>query len=423
MSKLYIPDPDEQPKEVFGILELAALICFFAAVTIFYWFSIQPAPAGAEKAALGAEEEAIQDLSAEMRRQKKVAASFDEKKPSKLKKYAWKTEEMLAVIRYGARGTAEAACEARAGQIKEGALSDPALMTYVKAIDRRAENAPWACLLRLYLADQIGQESLQKELDEFWEEVEAHEGNARIIASTLEEFRKTRDRPEADRFYAWLRLCALDFDYQAAAECQRLLHQISPKQGADILMAAETHFQQSEPDSEEVKMIVDAIGTMARNGQPHATWNVQETRNLPDYDVDFRQAAVLYLCRFVHSPDLEVSEAASLELGKAALFGARGFDDKLRRRWIETCRLAFKKTDAPGDPALQILAVWDGTEESKPEYALKQDVDRGVCEVQEGYPMWYCGTRLWNGEGRALDMALQDFFVETRYIETEDWPD
>ncbi len=421
MSKLYVPAPDEEPAEVFGILELAALICTLLAVTIFYGFATQKSTS--ERADASAEEEAVQELSAEVRRQKQVAAGFDERKPSELEDYAWKTEELLAVIRYGERETAEAACQARSGQIREGALSDPTLMTFIKAMDRRAENAPWACLLRLYFADEIGQDELVDEMDSFWQEVEAHEGNARIIASALEEFRKTRDRPEADRFYEWLRLCALDFEYQAAAECQRLLHQLSPAQGADILMAAEKHLQESKPSGDDLKMIVDAIGQMARNGQPHATWSIKETANLPDYDVDFRQAAVLYLCRFVQSPDKDLARVAAFELGKTALFGARGFDDKLRRRWIKTCQLAFQKSDAANDPALQILAVWDGNEASEPEYALAQDVERGVCEVQEDYPMWYCGTRLWNGEGKALDMALQDFFVETRYIETEDWPD
>lgn len=417
MSKLYIPDPEEEHEEAFGLLELAALICVGIAALVFYGFSTQEAPISSSP---DASEEIVAGLSAEVLRQRSVAEAMGEKSPDKLSSHAWTLDEMVSVLRFGTREVNEVACKARSKQIAEGTLSDPLLAAFTEAVERREESAPFACLMRLYHAQDLPQDSLHEAVSGFWGEVSRHEGNARLIAVAVDEFRKTRNRPESEDFQHWILGCALDFAYEAAPACQRLLHQLSPRHGRDMLHAADKYFEKLK-NFEKLEAVITSIGVMSRNGQPHATWRVDETDELPDYDTDFRQAAVLYLCRFVNSPDQSVARAAAFELGKTAAYGARGYDSKLRERWLYTCRLAFGTTGEDDDPALQVISVWDGVEGNAPNYALAYDVERGFCDVREGYPMWYCGTQRWNGEGKALTTALQDFFVESRTIETQDW--
>ncbi len=422
MSKLHIPGPDHTPKEeAFGDVELGALICAILAVSLLYYFSQSVTPDPMQGMTLAEREaaEMVKKLSRKAKAERKMAMSFDETSASVLEKHAWTTEELLAVLRFGKRETAEAACRARAGQFEAKTVSDPFRLELLKAVDRREERAPYTCLSHLFFAGKIKvYEDLEKELEEFWSEAENFEGNARLAGSVVDDFRKTRQRPESPRFFNWLRQCALNQEYEGATRCQLMLRTISPSEGADMLELVSKHLDATQERAEDIPLIIKATGHLTRNGQP-PSWKVKETKALPDYDVDFRQGSLYMLCRFVFSPNREHSVLAAEQLGDVANYGARQYDDKLLKRWRYACYDAFKKSDDPD--AVKVLGVWDGEEGSKPVYTLTPGKTLSRCEQKPEYPIWYCGASAWNGEGKPLDSALGDFFVDTRDIETDSW--
>lgn len=411
-KKLHIPAPHDEPDATAGVVELGILSSGILAVLMGYWFIIQPAPTPTQHAArAGADNAVVDRLTGEMREQKRVAQSLDELKPSEWSKRLWTDEEIIALVRFGKRATAEAACRARSTQIAADTLSDPMRQELVKAIDRRSESAPLACLSRLYFDEKLPQADLAGAVDGFWKEAEAFQGNARLAWDTLDDFRQTRQRPTSSRFTHWLRLCALNMSYEASPGCQQLLYQIAPQEGTDLVATVHKHLESNPPD-QELPVLANALGYLARNGQP-STFRVVETKELPDYNVDVRLAAIFSLCRFVNTSDEALAFAAAEELTKTARFGARAYDKKVLVRWYEGCRAAFGfARDEPGP----LLAVWDGNIEDKPDYRLSTEVSEGHCELREGYPVWHCGSRRWTGKGE-IDTALQDFFVKTAWVE------
>ena len=423
MSKLHIPGPEhETTEEIFGDVELGALICFFLAATLLYFFS-QQAPTQVDTSTMTIAEreaaETVNKLSREARKQRKQAMSFDDQKAGVLERHAWTTDDILVVLRFGKRETAESACRARSAQFKANTVSDPLRLELLKVLDRRDERAPYTCLSHLFFnGDLQGYNDLNAELEEFWAEAEAYQGQPRLVGTVVDEFRRSRLRPESPRFYAWLRMCGLNVEYGAAPNCQLLLRTIAPTQGADLLETFQIQLKEAEGRPQDIPLMTKAMGHFARNGQPSA-FKVAETKALPDYDVDFRQGALFMLCRFIFSPDEDVARGAAEELADTANYGARAFDKHLKNRWRHTCYNGFNKPEEPG--AVKILAVWNGKPESKPVYSMQPEIDNGRCEVTEGYPIWHCGSKAWHGEGRPLDQALGDFFVDTRKIETDTW--
>lgn len=422
MSKLHIPHPDQQEDDDgFSPVWLGMVVATAVAILILLYFNKQaePEPGAPQTIAEKEAAAAVKKLSRESKRKHRLAMSFDKRKPSELEKREWKDKELLAVLEFSSRVTNEAACRAYSPLIAESKLSDPVRIDLVKFLDRRKGTAPYTCLSRLFFAGKLDSFTDAKtELEEIWSNAEAFdEFVAPLVASVLDEFRTTRDRPEAPRFFSWVRVCALNFDYKASKACQQLVSSIRPKEGVDLLSTMQKQLVVSGERKADIPIMIRALGAMGREGQPEG-FIVKESKELPDYDVDFRHGALFMLCRFMFTPDNDVSELAATELGDIAAFGARGFDDKLKDRWKETCRLAFMKGES--DP-LKFLAVWDGNPDNPPIYSIRPEIESGHCKQEDGYPLWWCGAKQWNGEGRTLDVALQDFFVETRYLEVQGW--
>ncbi|MEZ4458650.1 MAG: hypothetical protein R3E66_02760 [bacterium] len=418
-KKLHIPDPtNEDSTEIFGVVELGLVASALLGVVLFYLFLNQApieqsAPRGATDVA---ESETVERLSAALRAEKSRASALDALKPSELSSRAWTDEEFVSVVRFGKRATSEAACDARAAQFAANTVADTMRLELVKALDRRSESAPYACLSRLYFEDKLPQEDVRTELVEFWSDAANWTGNARLVAEVLERFRTTRVRPQSPAFDRWLRACGLNFDYEANPACLQLINQLSPAQGGDLVLTAIKHMEQPGLEKDDYINLTGSIGRLARNGQPPA-FKVTQTPALPDYDVDFRQAAVFLLCRFTNSPDDDIAFAAAEELTKTAHFAARSYDRNVLLRWREGCRLAF--TGESENVPNALLGVWNGEEGTPPDYRLSTEVAGGYCAVEEGYPSWYCGSKLFLGKG-PLDKALEDVFVKTAWIEWVD---
>lgn len=416
-KQLHIPAPHDDSDRTQGVVELSLVAAAIFALTVGWWFMTRPpVEASTPKPAPQQGAEVLDKLTGEMRAQKKSAQNLDGLKPSELNARPWTDEEIIAVVRFGKRETAEAACTARAAQFPENTVSDPMRLELVNAVDRRSESAPYACLSRLFFEDKLPQDDLKAEFEEFWSEAERFEGVERLVADTVTSFRTTRQRPASPRFWQWLRACALNIDYEAASACQQLLHQVSPAEGADLVLTAVKHLEETPPP-EHLPILVKALGHFARNGQP-STFRTVETKELPDYDVDFRLASVFLLCRFVNSPEEDVAFGAAEQLTKTARFGARSYDKNVLARWREGCRVAFGGQEKD-ETALPLIAVWTGNPDEKPDYRLSTEIEAGECELKDGYPSWHCGSKRWIGTG-PLDKALEKIFVETSWVEWVD---
>ena len=430
MAKLHVPPPegaDDRSDVNLGMLA-TILLTALAAIGM-----VRVAQDHVEATAVPVPKEVHRDAYDDLADQRELAQKVGRLDAAALASKEWTEPEQAAVMRFGPRAAAEAICTKFADDIRNDKLTKTLRIEIEKSIDRRVEFAPWTCMLRLHLERAIPEGSLRNEMDEWFVEISEHRGNERIPISVLEEFRARRERPQNPSFYAWLRLCALDFDYAVHAECQKLLHQMSPEQGADLLMMIEKHWAEIGTTLPDMRVIIAGLGYLARNGQPHS-WKVAETTELPDYDVDFRQAAVGYLCRMMNTPtpkeregivselDL-VPQLAGDQLRKIGLVGARAYEEKLLRRWRETCRIAFgggANEDRTKMVNVPLLAVWDGDPAKPANFSIHAAADLGTCKLREGYPPWYCLAQTWVDESRTLDAAVAHAFTKTRYMEWEE---
>lgn len=413
-QKLRIPAPPDPSEDSFGAVELGVLASAMLGALIMWWFVQQPPPETHKTRPILNDQQ--QQLTDEMLVERLQAQKLEKLKPSELSQRDWSDQDVHVVFSFGTGATTELVCEKRAEQISANLLPETLKLDLLKSLDQRSENAPYACLSRLFFAEKLPQDDLRAEMEEFWTEAAAWEGNADRVSEVLNTFRFTRDCPESARFSRWLRACALNFDYDGANACQRLINQIAPAQGADLLLTYVMQLEESEVATKEHQQLARTLGKLVRDGQP-ISFKVSETKELPDYDVDFRNGAVLFLCRAVNSPDDDVAFAAAEELTKSAHFGARSYDKNVLLRWREGCRVAFG--GQPNDQYLSMLAVSSGVEGEAPDYKLSSAVTSGECEVKEGYPLWYCGARLWIGEGE-MSQALEDIFVKTAWVEWVD---
>ncbi|QDG51467.1 hypothetical protein FIV42_12140 [Persicimonas caeni] len=419
-DKLHIPGPDEQdePWEMDITLVIAWGICMLICIGLFLLFrGRMPEPEPPKP------EDPVKARQVELLDRARFGGNDFET-------LEFSDKDAVAVFRHGPREAAEAACRDLKPVLESGGLSHTLHLELLKTVDRRAEHAPWTCLVRSYLAREISADlDLFGELGEFWQETRAFKTSPTIVSSVLEEFRRSRNRPEHAQFYAWLRLCGLHPLYAASPDCQKILYQISPAQGEDALGAVEKHFQEVEPEAlrEDMKIIVPALGELSQKGQPKE-WRVEMADGIANYEASFRIGATFVLCRIVNSPDDRVARAAAVEVAETATVGARATDENLLRRWRESCGLAFQvgqgdedaeagEADEAGEAEwAPALAVWNGQKDQPPNYALAWARERGDCP-DDGRPAWACGLDLWQGAGQELDMALMNYFTETRYIE------
>lgn len=412
--KLHIPAPEhEREREGLPVLDTALLISAIVAIGLFFAFRVEKGVQYEDVTSNldPAEVEVMERLSGELKTQKLLAEKIDQMPPAERKTRPWTDEEIVATLRFGNRVSNEFLCGARRAQISDDTVADAMLLELVKAVDRRGENAPYGCLSQLFFDGKLPQATLRDELEEFWAEAEQWGGNARLAGTVADYFREFRERPESPRFYRWLRLCGLNTEYEAMPACQQLLYQISPAQGADLVLVIDKHLEElgTEIRPSEMVIFTRTLGVIARNGQPK-NFKVMQTPALPDYDQDIRNAALFQLCRFVNSPEDQVSESAAAELSQIAKYSARAMGKTMRLRWYEACRTAFQATDEK-----PMIAVWNGQPESAPKYTLSAIVDAGYCEVKEGYPLWYCGSSRWNSKDMGTD--LQAIFVNTSWVE------
>lgn len=420
MSKLHVPAPGERSGDPYGvddILFYAFAICLaFVALGYFFWIDRDP---GQEKVAEVLSARAPMDEPGEVEPSSRVQFLL-ELSGEELEAYDWDDETLMLVFAYGPRLASEAACLYLAPKLSAGEVDGGVVEAMIQGIEEQNPLLPWSCLSRLFLDGELSNVGVLEEgFEAFWRAVETFEFHQGIIERVVSDFRTSRSRPESERFYRWLRLCGLQPGYTPSGECLRLLRQLSPAQGEDILAMVDKHLEGEELSADELLRIIDGVGYVAIHGQP-SRWRIAETRALPAYDVDLRIGAVMMLCRLVNSPDDDLSRAAARRLSQAAAVVARTADPHLIFRWRAGCRVGFGPEGADSYTPVPLLGIWTGNPDEAPVYSLRDAVERGDCEVREGLPIWACGARQWTGEGRTLQQHLNEVWTHSRYIEWAD---
>ncbi len=429
-QKLRVPDPDEAEatEESHGeIFVLAAAVSLLAGLAFFldrYEAAHAPEETTEREAATGAPEGPSRDVPLADRADRLAAYTENEG----LDDYRWRSRDVLASLRHGPRRIAVRACRAAFRDRPDELLSGEIRGELLRIVDRRAEHVPWSCLYRVFFSERDRlQASVVDELAGIWERISSFDGASHIASRIGYGFAAETFLPEAPAFRRWARLCALNFDRPEGYGCRRLLAEVAPQQGADLLDLAEVHLRETDLNPTfDLPILVSGLRYLAARGQPPG-WRIEETDALADYDTDLRLAAIFYLCRFVQSPTDSVATAAAGALSEVAGYGVRAGDEKMRRRWLSACRMAFgdkadETSEEAGEPAagsVPALAVWSGEEDESPQYALQATIDRGDCRVRPDHPRWYCGSAKFRGTSPD---ELTDYFVETRHLEWDSAP-
>lgn len=319
----------------------------------------------------------------------------------------------------GSRQVTEFLCAREGERLKKGEMSEAEVEALVERVESRSADAPWTCLLRHYLRGELRDQALVDAMAGVWEEIRGFERLGRSLKETLEEYRVQRDRPESEEFYRWLRRCGMNFEYEAGPECRRLLRQLSPEQGADLLEMIFVHFRDQELTAGEVKEGARALARLSENGQP-SSWKVLETRVLPDYNVDFRYGALFGLCRLMNSPDEAIQREVTELLGRVSGVSIRARNPYTIYRWRQTCRRAFGDKENPEQPVplLGVLVSLDEEgERFREDYGMESVIERGHCSNPEGAPRWFCGAERWTGGGEPLHRVMARHFAQTAYVQ------
>jgi hypothetical protein len=425
-DKLRVPDPagPEETDDAGEALALVGVVCILLSLAFFlfqYRSYHQKSEAGrAEGGAATRQTDAgAPDAGADLQQ---IVDRLERRRRDErgLPDHDWTSLELVATFQVGYRGLAESACRAVSGELADGTLADGPSAALRESVIRRNPRAPWTCLFERYFADRDSlPDPVVRSLGAVWEHVRQFNGHRRLFATVLDGFRLRESTPEDPDFRRWLRLCGLNFAAGPGTECRRLLAELAPSEGADLLGVVEAHLRRVESlnPSYDLPVLVDGLGSLARSGQP-ADWRIDETDELPDYDLDLRLGAIFYLCRFVNTPNDAVANRAARQLSRAAEVGVRAVDKTLVPRWRRACRLAFGTEDEEAETwRAPALGVWNGEPDAPPHYDVASAIERGDCRRRDGHPFWYCGALKWNA-GRPAQLV--DFFVETRSAEWTD---
>ncbi len=414
MKKLEIPAPDEEAQEDETALSLELWVGLSLSLVLagFGWF-LWPKPEEAPDPYAHIEDEEERQLA---RDRDEFEAMVEQ---GTLDEVDWEVEAARSarVFEVGPREAAEVVCRAHEEQLRDGEFSRPPKVALLRSVDRRRSDAPWSCLLRLYLEGGLAQEAeLNDELERFWEDVDRSGEHGHIMQTVIDDLQRADELPRSERFERWLRRCALSPEYQAADGCRVALRQKAPKFGGDLLEVLIGLVSDPKVSTGDLRFSADVLAEFARNGQPEK-WHIVETDALPDYDVDFRLGSLFMLCRLMNSPEEEVQSSAAVALGRVSGVGGRSPNRDMKYRWRETCRRAFgdPRTPRMDAPFLAVAVEEDG--ELSEDYGLDTLIDAGFCIQYDGRPSWYCGAQRWTGGGQSIDRVMGHHFARTAYIE------
>ncbi|MGM0555851.1 MAG: hypothetical protein ACQEVA_05695 [Myxococcota bacterium] len=326
----------------------------------------------------------------------------------------WRGQDAIAVLRYGPRRAAEAAC--RDAFAAEDELDRAIRIELLGAVNRDADHAPWVCLTRAYLdgsTKNSGQ--LHDELAAHWENLTTFKASPAVAATVVEAFDED-GAPDNRGYRDWLYLCAFHpstpgeqcrASLQATADASTLL---------GLFDAMLRRFHDLARVEAALINSIEGLASLAKTGDLEG-WD--RPKNISARDVQL--GTVFWMCRLVHAPDEELAWAAASGLSDVGSMAVRAGDENLVPRWRQACQLAFQDGGTDRAPRAPALAVWSGTEGEPPAYTLREARQRGDCVAPDDAPPWMCGPAAWRGSGESdLQTELMDFFTKTRWLEWRD---
>jgi hypothetical protein len=415
--QIFAPGAEDPNKAFLEAMGITTLICAVMAAVGFQYAFFPDASQTAKKPA-----PTRTDGKTPLSPAEQISRDLQEKSEAELEQVEWTDEKALAAFEFGPRLASENACEA---SLKN--LSKERAAMLQTTLDERKSFAPRICLVRAWFNKELDKHpELVAEVDEYWGEVTRFEEADMHITLMVNEYRKTRDRPEDPRYYRWLRHCAMHPGVTSWRPCVEAVRQLSPMQGGDMLGMIELHLQKVPlPTPQEMTNLTETLALIAQNGQP-SFWKLQKDIPEEEYTTQMKLASTFYLCRIVNSPVQHDAIAAADALGDLANVSSRGREEIRLARWREACRITYggKRPDLElvDDPILADnnvpqLEVWNGVEGAKPEYSMSAAVARGLCQTEPERPIWYCGVKLWREPSMSIDALVKRSFVDTRYLE------
>ncbi len=414
--QIFAPGAEDPNKAFLEAMGITTLICaVMAAVGIQYAF--YPTGDAAKKPA-----PTRTDGKTPLTEAEKISHNLQEKSEAELSRVEWTDEKALAAFEFGPRLAAENACEASLEK-----LSDARAEMLRTTLDKRKSFAPRICLVRAWFNKEIdAHPKLGAEIEEYWGEVTRFEETEMQTTLMVNEYRKTRDRPEDPRYYRWLRHCAMRTNVTTWRPCVEAIRQLSPMQGGDMLGMIEIHLQKVPlPSPEEMSNLTETLALIARNGQP-SFWKLQKNVPAQQYSIEMSLASAFYLCRLVNSPVKHDAISAADALGDIANVSSRGREEIRLERWREACRITYggnrpdlEFVDDPilADNNVPQLEVWSGVEGVKPEYSMSAAVAKGLCKTEPERPIWFCGVKMWREPSMTVEALIKRSFIDTRYLE------
>jgi hypothetical protein len=328
--------------------------------------------------------------------------------------HEWDGEDAIAVLRYGPRGLAEAAC--RDAFAREDGLRRAVRVELLAAANRGAKHTPWVCLMRAFLQDQTPAEGqLHDKLAAYWEDMAAFRAPPGVSATIVESF-ASEGTPDNERYRDWLHLCA--FKPSAPGEqCRAGLRKtVDSPTLLDLFDAMLHRFDDLERREAAVVESTEGLAALAKNGELEGWARPDDISEL-----DVRLGAIFWMCRFTHAPNERLARVAAEGLSDVGNMAVRAGDDNLVPRWRQACQLAFQDGGSEKEPRAPVLAVWSGNEGEAPVYTLAEARERGDCVAPDDAPLWMCGPAAWKGQTQGkLQRELMDFFTKTRWIEWRD---
>jgi hypothetical protein len=344
----------------------------------------------------------------------------------------WDLATQKAALIHGPRQASEALCERIFGASDTlDVRAFRALMA--TSIKERAEHAPLNCLLVQWFSGELasgGEDALTDEVAQYWADMKVFETEPGQNAFVINNLRQEGRLPAANvEFVRWLRRCATRSQDIAWLSCVSAMRELAPRHGRDVLEVAELHLvDRPDPTSplpgEQLLEVVGLLTTLGKQGQPES-WRIEEHDALLNYDYDLRLASIFELCRFTMSNDRLIADAAAEGISKITTMQLMITDMGLFRI-RDTCRIAFGGNEHDLEIAsLPVLATNDVSElkvlrsalTDTPRYEFADLMERGECVFEQGYPLWYCGARLWKGKRSDIAEDLKHAFINTRYVE------
>jgi hypothetical protein len=404
-DSLEVPGPvDEDPVELDMVLVVAWAVCYSLA-----FLAIGVSTEIEWRTPMGDSAGPVESSYDYKQLQKEI---LDEDKSLEYVRDQVRESVLVGSLRHGPYRLNELICAAFVSQLEKGLLSEPMLKALRERVRAAKANAPWHCLLDLYLRDQLENvPSLRRQVESFWTKLKQEKVSKAIAIRVLKRYRQMENPPDNEQFWNWMISCGLRVKKPRGQLCREILADRAPEFGMDIMMLMERQLRDGPPEDPILERIIDMTAHIASDGQP-AGWRVDETVFFKEYGRLIKIAAVFQLCRFLNTPEKPIRQRAARHLSNLSEIQNRRFSAEVLGRWTQACKRAFGSRSEEAHWRAPVLAVVRAKSDKTPEYSFESLIDRGHCSRNLGRPLWTCAENYWNSS-ESPSTAMRGYYIAT----------